>query len=63
MTALRMVRVILLVGEKLIKKDEYPLLRYVAVSAQASIAGQITVQVDALRDARSFWWGGVKSCA
>ena len=36
------------------------LLRYVAMSAQASIAGKITVQVDALRDARSFWWGASK---
>ena len=26
------------------------------MSAQALIAGKITVQVDALRDARSFWW-------
>ena len=30
------------------------ILRYIAVSAQASIAGQITVQVDGRRDARPF---------
>ena len=30
----------------------------VIVSGSASIAGKITVQVDARRDARSFWWGG-----
>ena len=28
------------------------------VSGGALIAGQIRVQVDAERDARSFWWGG-----
>jgi hypothetical protein len=33
-------------------------LRYVAVSAQASIAGKSTVQVDGRRDARPFWCGG-----
>ena len=28
------------------------------MSGGASIASKITVQVDAKRDARSFWWGG-----
>ena len=28
------------------------------MSGGASIAGKIIVQVDAKRDARSFWWGG-----
>jgi hypothetical protein len=28
------------------------------MSGSASIAGKIAVQVDAGRDARSFWWGG-----
>jgi hypothetical protein len=31
---------------------------YETVSGGASIAGKIVVQVDAKRDARSFWWGG-----
>ena len=30
---------------------------YETVSGGASIAGKIAVQVDAKRDARSFWWG------
>src|ERR1700689_4300244 len=30
----------------------------VILSGGALIAGQIRVQVDAERDARSFWWGG-----
>jgi hypothetical protein len=35
----------------------------VIVSGGASIAGKIAVQVDAKRDARSFWWGGVENHA
>ena len=31
---------------------------YETVSGGALIAGKIVVQVDARRDARSFWWGG-----
>jgi hypothetical protein len=31
---------------------------YETESGGASIAGKIAVQVDAKRDARSFWWGG-----
>jgi hypothetical protein len=33
----------------------------IIASCGVSIAGQITVQMDAERDARSFWWGGVGS--
>jgi hypothetical protein len=30
----------------------------IIMSSGASIIGKIAVQVDAERDARSFWWGG-----
>jgi hypothetical protein len=45
--------------------DIYYRIHYynIIMSSSVALAGKIAMQVDARRDARSFWWGGMQNHA